>query len=252
MCRKKILTILASVLVFGGSASAAIEFNDGGYHVIDYVINDEVKVDYDRTDAGTQIEIVSGGWLTSGLDAYGTSMITIDGGRVDNHFLSDGYNRVIMYSGIVQNIGAGDNSKVEIYGGEITEGIYMSSFAIITGGTIGNISAAGLNGRITMSGGTVLEDIGATWYGLVTLIGNDFQINGHNVGYRDFASTYATPGIDPWGYPWLTGTVSGILESGDVVNNNFVLYHHGDITFIPEPGTLLLLLFGSMFLKKQH
>jgi hypothetical protein len=248
--KKVIITIGLMVLLVGGQAEAVVNFNDGGYHVIDYIINDSVKVDYNTPGAGTQIDILSGGWLQYGLEAYGTSNVSINGGRVDSPFATWNNSRTVMYSGIVDRIAVNINSELEIHGGEITGGIGISnnSSAIVTGGTIGEI---GIGGLLTMSGGTILEGIGASGNGLVTLIGTDFQVNGHNVSYGDQASTWATPGIDPWGHPWLTGTVTGILESSDVINNSFTFYQNGNITFIPEPATLFFFLAGSVIIRHK-
>jgi hypothetical protein len=249
--KKAIITIGLVVLLVNGSTSAVVDFNDGGYHLIDYVINDGVNVDYDTPYAGTQLEIASGGWIKQSLNAHGTSRITINGGNAEN-IIAIGDVRVVMYSGLVVSILAGGNDEVEIHGGEITEGIGIGNngSAIITDGIIGVIGVDD-GSHIIMSGGTILEDIGASWNGLVTLIGTDFQVNGHNVGYGDSASTWATSGIDPWGHPWLTGTVTGILENGDTINNNFVFYYQGDITFIPEPATLLILMAGAFIIRNQ-
>ena len=238
-----------------GQAGAIVDFNDGGHHVIDYVINDRVYVDHpDLPSAGgTQIEIISGGWLKSGLEAYGTSRVTVNGGRIDSVLGVSVNSRLVMYSGFAETINAIANSETEIHGGEITEILTLGSqsSAIITDGTIGSIGTH-VNRHLIMSGGTILEDIVASGNGLINLIGTDFQVNGHTVGYGDRASTWATAGIDPWGHPWLTGTVVGILESGDVINNGFTFYQNGDITFIPEPTTILLLVVGGLFLRKKN
>lgn len=249
--RTIILTIGLAVILIAGQANAIVNFNDGGNHIIDYVINDEVFVDYDTPAAGTQINIISGGWLTSGLEAYGISRITINGGNIDRVLMGND-SHLTMYSGITANIGAGLNSKIEIYGGEITKGIdiFDDSSAIINGGTIGGIGAHDSR-QVMISGGTFLESIGSTGNGLITLIGNDFQVNGHNVSYGDRASTWATPGIDPYGHPWITGTVTGILESREVINNSFIFYQNGDITFIPEPATLIVLLSGAVLIRNR-
>lgn len=243
------------MLLAAGQAGAAIYFNDGGYHVIDYVINDLVYVDYDKPDAGTQIEVVSGGWIRDNIDAHGTSRVIINGGNVDRIVTSLSDVGIVVYSGVVGGISAGPNSELEIHGGEITEGFGTGGLATITGGVMGNITAGGTNAHITMTGGTVLDTIGAISDGLITLVGNNFQVNGHSVGYGDFASTWGTPGIDPWGLPphtQITGTITGVLDSGDSINSNFLLEYQGDIAFIPEPATFVLLLVGASLIKNRN
>lgn len=103
-----------------------------------------------------------------------------------------------------------------------------------------------------MTGGSIEGGIGVMDTGLVTLIGTDFQVNGHSVGFGDYASTWATPGVDPMGYPWLTGTVTGFLTKGDIINNDFVLYYGGDIMFVPEPATLVLFLVGAGLIRNRN
>ena len=248
--RTAIITIWLVVLLVCGQAGAIVNFNDGGYHLIDYVINDGVYIDYATPNAGTQIEISSGGWTKENIMAYGTSRIIINGGRIDNTLWSGDNSQIIMNSGIAQIISVDIYSELVMHGGQITNTLVLGSEtpAIITGGTIGEI---GVNSRLTMSGGIIQNGIGASGSGLMTLIGADFQVNGHNVGYGDHASTWATPGIDPWGHPWLTGTVTGILESGDVINNSFSFYQNGDITFVPEPVTFLMLLTGAFIIRRR-
>jgi len=249
--RMAIITIGLAVLLVCGQAGAIVEFNDGGYHLIDYVINETVQVDHYKPNTGTQVDIASGGWIKENIEAYGTSRIAINGGNADGIITFDD-SRLVMNSGSIVSITAVFNNEIEIHGGQITEVLTLgyNSSAIITSGTIRSIGTESSNNCV-ISGGIVLESIGASGNGLVTLIGSDFQVNGHNVGYGDRASTWATPGIDPWGHPWLTGTVMGILDSGDVINNSFMFYQNGDITFVPEPATFLIILTGSFIIRSR-
>jgi hypothetical protein len=49
------------------------------------------------------------------------------------------------------------------------------------------------------------------------------------------------------------GTLTGILANGDILNNTFSLIHTGaDITFIPEPGTILLLGLGGLGVLRKR
>lgn len=127
--------VWAVMLLAAGQAGAYyVDFNDGGYHVIDYVIDGWVYVDYDKPDAGTQIEVVSGGWITDTIDARGISKVTVNGGTIGQIVTYPGNASTFVYSGSVGNINAGPDSKVEIYGGEIREGLYTGGSAKIMGG----------------------------------------------------------------------------------------------------------------------
>jgi hypothetical protein len=251
-CRTKILTILTVVILFGGAASAVIEFNDGGYHLIDYVVDDFVSVDYGVPAAGTRLDIISGGNLTEGVSAFGTSHLLMDGG-ISAHLNVLDNASLTMYSGTARDIRAEDRSTAEVLGGEVylvtTAGNATNVF--IHGGSI-ELIVTWDNSGLWMGGGFLSGEFRVYSNSLITLEGTGFEVNGYSVGEGAFASTWATPGIDPWGNSCLTGTVTGVLAAGDVINNPFVLYQGGDITLIPEPATFLILLFGSMLMKKRH
>jgi len=80
-CRR--VEILAAVVVLFLSVSpvmAVIEFKDGLIHDIDYLINDEVWVDYESPGMGTTVNMLDGS-ITSALNGYEDSIINILGGR---------------------------------------------------------------------------------------------------------------------------------------------------------------------------
>lgn len=122
---------------------------------------------------------------------------------------------------------------------------YDSSQVNITGGNIGSDLYAYSESQITISGGKIGGGISAgidnNCHSLIVFEGSNFAINGQNVGYGDSARSYAS-----------TGTLTGTLDSGDLLNNMFVIHGNSDIIFIPEPITISLLLIGSVgFLRKR-
>ena len=236
--RMKYLGVVGLIVLLVAVQARAyyVDFNDGGYHIIDYVIDGGVYVDYDTPDAGTQIEVVSGGWITGNISARGISTVIINGGTVGQILTYPGSASIVVHSGVVSGINASSHSQVKIFGGQILGALSVGAeaTATISGGDIGHLSGYGY-GSIYMDGGQVDGLISLSSRCLLTLAGTSFEVNGYSVGYGDYASTWATPGIDPFGYPWLTGTLTGILENNDTVNNEFRLRSGGDITFVPEP-----------------
>jgi hypothetical protein len=89
-------------------------------------------------------------------------------------------------------------------------------------------------------------------YSLITLDGYNFQVNGQSIGYGAMASDYAVPGSDHYGNPCLTGTITGTLVNGNILNNQFYIFDEADITFVPEPATILLLGLGSSALLRKR
>jgi len=226
-------------------AAAALVFNDGGHHIIDYTVNTLVKVDQDTPGAGTRVDIIEGGLIQAWLDAYESSRVNIFGGRVSATVNAYGASYITVVGGEIGGpVYSRENSRLDISGGSMGAWVQSlsSSEVTISGGEIELFVEAWDNSRVTISGGTIGGRIAAIRDGLVTLVGSNFAVNGTPVGYGDFASDYAT-----------SGTLSGILANGDTLNNPFSLVHPGaDITFIPEPGTILLLGLGGLGVLRKR
>jgi len=101
------IMVLAVVIATVGPAKANIYFDDGGHYIIDYQTDylEWVIVDYDAPGVGTELEVVSGGFIWAGLGAHHDSQITISGGRVT--------------SGLTSGMYLTDNSQLTMTGGEI-------------------------------------------------------------------------------------------------------------------------------------
>jgi len=280
MKTRKIILTIWFLLAITCSARAYVDFNDGGYHTIAYTINAHVRVDYDTPGMGTQLDLVWPGRIELDLRAYEDSYVTILGGEIGLSLIAYQNAEVIVSGGwIGSGLGAFDDSHVIFSGGETNYGLaaHGNSQISISGGLIGDevyaygnsqidISAGQIyddliaydSSRVTMSGGQVGDEIWAGFapadywdMSLITFEGTNFEINGQSVGYGDFASDYAVPGTDPWGNPCLTGTLTGTLADASELSNTFYIFDDADITFVPEPATLLLLLLGAAFLKKR-
>jgi len=226
-------------------AAAELVFNDGGHHIIDYTVNTLVRVDRDTPGAGTRVDLVEGGLIQAWLDAYEDSRVNILAGRVSATVSTYGRSQIAVVGGEIGGpVYCRENSRVDISGGSMGAWVQSlgSSEVTISGGEINLFVEAWDNSHVTISGGTIGGRIAAVRDGLITLVGSNFAVNGTPVGYGDFAGDYAT-----------SGTLSGILANGDTLNNSFSLVHPGaDITFIPEPGTILLLGLGGLTLVRKR
>ena len=219
---KRNIPVLAVVLVALCADCARtdiLHFSDGGHHIINYTITDSVRVDYDAPGAATQLDIVDGGRITRTLRAYHNSTINIQGGEIES--------TVFAWGNCIMSISGGTLDALHI--------LYDAQVTVTSGRISDSLTLIG-NNNVPFSGGTIGTDITVDGDALLTFVGGNFAIDGNPVGYGDLASDYA-----------LTGTVTGILSNGDTLNNNFSIdAPFADITFIPEPATILLLGFGAL------
>lgn len=219
-------------------ARATLTLADGGHHVIDYTVNEPVKIDRYVPGTGTTVDLVGGGEIIAWVDAYEDSLFNMYGGQIGGSL--DGWDRsqlTISGGEIGAHVYAREYSRLDISGGVIKSQVQVfdNVEATISGGSIsGNVDAWG-NSRVTISGGSIGEHIAALESGLITLVGRDFAVDGEPVGYGDFASGYST-----------SGSITGILANNDTLDVIFSLVGpDGDITFVPEPATILTLAPGG-------
>jgi hypothetical protein len=110
---------------------------------------------------------------------------------------------------------ASESSKVNISGGTITLSASDSAMGTISGGTINSLFAGQASGAHTS---------------IITLEGSGF-----NYPYGPISDA--------------TGTLTGVLISGDAINADFQIHSNASIVLVPEPSTLILLavaVFGLL------
>jgi hypothetical protein len=189
---------------------------------------------------------MSGGQAWHSLIAGGSSTLTMSGGFVDVWgLLAYGSSNVTMSGGwTLGGLSAYNSSTIRLSGGSVAyyswPGVgliaYGSSTITMSGGCVAcNYDAKGDvraydSSSITMSGGCVAcapdadGDLLAYDSSTITLIGTNFMVDGIPVPYGDLSA--------------LTGTLTGILFSGDALSADFFQgggSYTGIIRLVPEP-----------------
>lgn len=227
------------------SGPAPLTFADGGHHAIDYTVNTLVKIDQFSPGMGTIVDLVEGGLVIAWVDAYEDSRFNMSGGQIGGSLNAwDDSELTIVGGEIGVGVYARDSSRLDISGGLLDSQvqIFDNVEAAISGGVISGFVKAWHDSRLTISGGTITEYIAAVEGGLITLVGSNFAVDGKPVAYGDFAGEFGT-----------TGFITGTLASDDALDIEFRLIGvGGDITFVPEPATVLLLGLGGLSLLRRR
>ena len=146
--KNKSVTIWVMVVVLSSICSPAMsltQFKDGGIHDIDYVINDEVWVDYEAPGMETTFNLLPGGSITGGgsitpneLEGYEDSHINICGGTLSDDLPAWGNCQVNFSGGLIgASLAANDNSQV-----------------VFCSGATANVLSARGNSQVTVATGS--------------------------------------------------------------------------------------------------
>jgi hypothetical protein len=250
-----IAVLFTVTTLLAGSARAFIYFDDGGHHIVDYSINDEVWVDYESPWAQTHLELWDGASISPNLRGYGHSRITIIGGSIEKALETNDYSRADIFGGSIRAVVAQSNSQVTIFAGSIDGKVsaYDNSSVTISGGSVGLSVWAFQSSQVNILGGDIAPETFAKDSSWLTFFGTDFAVDSESVYPGDLASDFALPGTDPWGRSCLTGVITGILADGSTLDTTFYIYDGADITFdVPEPAAFFLLALGATLLRKHR
>ena len=226
---------------------------------------------------------IQGGLIDNNISAYGNSTVSISAGTVDwglglgnnstlnmsngkiKRYLTARDDSIVNMSGgnVYWNLTARDNTLINMSGGQIGYAIvgYNNTNIIMTAGTARD-SRAFDDAIITMSGGTIERCLQVYENGSIYLNGSGFEVtdlNGatYSLSYGSILSDYGTL-VDVINNDYYTGTITGVLADGSVLDNTFEIYTFGDyigaadIIIIPEPTALFLFLAGIPLLKKRN
>ena len=231
-CVMALVLCLASSPVLGD-----LIFNDGGVHNIDYWIGEDVQVDYLAPGMQTTINLldggstgsfynimasrinISGGSIGGSLGAYDRSQVHISGGSIGRSLVANDTSQVHISGGSIDYLHLYESSRVDIYGGSIAENLDNYLFPA---GQLTNLA-------------------------ILTIHGSDFTVNGVAFGYGELfgpGGGYSPPGN---GYQ-----ITGMLVSGELIDNYYYIGYNAKIILIPEPATLLLLGFGAVIFRRKR
>jgi len=155
----------------------------------------------------------------------------------------------IVDDGIIRDwVNVLDYSQVNMSGGSIGSGLltWDNSQSVITGGLIASDIYAFGDSYIEIYGSMIEDILNVRDNSLVEIYGSNFAVDGIPVGYGPI--TEGT--INELGM--LTGTLTGTLDSGELINNSFNIDPDASIYLVPEPATLLLFGLGTWFLRRNR
>jgi hypothetical protein len=224
---KKMILVFFAFLLTVSLANAIVVFDDGDMHTIDYFLNDKAEIRDNEGGNPTTLTLSSGGTIQWQLYSYGHSQFNLEGGTIFNDiWLYDDSNVKIKDGYVKTHLTAGGNSRVDISGC-----IYGEEY-------IGESVRANDNSTIFIRGGQFGLDTAFYAFNNSTII-----ISGSNFNY-DYGiyTRFDLP----------SGHLTGLLDNGDILNNNFQIEDYASIVLIPEPCTLLLLGLGGMMLRKRN
>ncbi len=234
------VTIGVCLSWFGAEASL-IDINDGGYHEINWSkpwgYADNIHLDWGYPGVGTKAKVVSGARIAS-IYGGGDSIVTLEGGEV---FFSVGVSdrsAATITGGVMGHVIGAGKGNIIFSGGLINGDLesYVSSKVIIQGGTMGNAKACGAS-TIDIYGGQIDWGIYAIQDSIITIWGSKFSLDGISVSYGPITAT--------------SGTITGTLSSGEIINVPFDSLDNASIILVPEPASVLLLGLGGLFLRRK-
>jgi len=242
------------------TADAVMTFSDGQIHNINYPINDSVWVDYQTPGMKTTVNWLDGAVSTAGEDliTYEDSRVNFIGGWLGDDLFALDRSNVIISGGVINGmlyapgVGAGVGPKITIYGGTIRRNLHALNDTQVNvfGGSIG-VAGPGTDllvwseATVNIWGGLIQGTLQASTGGILTIYGSDFTVDGLPVDYGELSSLLGGyPDDEPY-----RRHLNGILGSGELIDNDFLIGHDAKIVLrpIPAPSALILGAIGAGF-----
>ena len=248
-------TICVMTVVLSLAASpilSVVDFNDGGIHNIDYLINETVRVDYQTPGMQTTVNLLDGGVIIGRdyLVAYENSHVNILGGFLNGGLLAHGSSQVDVSAGVISNdFCAYDSSQVAISGGRLYYDLDAchTSYLVISGGYIGSDLYVSDNSQADILGGFIRSQLDFWDSAVVTIHGSNFAVDGQAFGYGELTSVFgASPAYEP------SRCLTGTLASGEPIDNYFYIGHDAKIILIPDPAMVCLVGLGGLSILRNR
>jgi len=229
--KTKIITILALAQILCFTASELLALEDKIFTSSGQILDGEEWNNVHIYNDDTIVDMLGG--LVDGIGTYDISTINITGGHV-NTLVTLEFSTANVSGGVVAGLYAWDYSTVSVFDtGSVFSLSARGDFGVVNiyGGSAAFVDAYE-SGTVNLYGGDVSEYLSAP-DGIINIFGYDLSktSTGGNYGYG-FVTGY-----------WIDGTSFSIdLLSPETYSN---------INLIPEPASLLLLVFGCFLLKRK-
>lgn len=237
----RLLIAVLCVIFFLPEAGAVILLNDGLVHDIDYNIYETIWIDYETPLAKTTVNLFNSIWIPGELHAYGSSTLNFIQAGLGSILFARDNSIVNFFSGSLGNdLYAEDNSVVNVSGGAISYRIIAKNNSVVNisgGHVIQELRVFG-SAQVAYSGGSFDLGIIVGENGILTIEGTDFAVDGIPV---DFSKVNIS-----------SGHITGMLDSGDILDTDFSILDSAQIYLMPEPSALLLLAAGVIFMRRNQ
>lgn len=178
--RTTIWVIAVVLSVATSPVLAMVHFRDGGTHNIDYVIDDDVWVDWGGLGMQTTVNLLSGGSINYPWSLVGceSSQINILGGSIGWCLWAFDSSQVDISGGSMEHVSAHGGSQVHMGAGSVRSLFYASDSSQVdfSGGSIGDYLSAWGSSQVYISGGSIQEYVYA-------LDSSHVEISGGAIGY---------------------------------------------------------------------
>jgi len=284
--KRSILAALIILLPVQISATADVILVDGKYHLLDYRLDDDLKVSGIIYVGGpwhyTTVDIVAGGVVGGNVSVGSLGVVNVLGGEVEGGMSLVDFGTINIIDGTV-----GGNVEIDgtiatmmisssAIGGSIVQSkssgrLFVSDttidgdFVTATAGPnlgISNVQVQGelqtiVSGFLSPSESTFLGGVRASNFSGLKLsncyIGRQIIAEDHSV-IALYGTDFKVDGV-PVDYgrlsDYTSGHLTGLTYNGLPIDSDFLIEDYANIYLLPEPATLFLLAPGALMLRQK-